>query len=407
MQTVQTVFWLLLGLFLVFYCIYFGLMVLSSRRVNRTKKSNEFFPRVSLVIPAHNESEGIIRKLEDSVKLNYPKNKLEIIVVDDKSSDNTYQLAENFIKNSLDLTEIRLISLPKWSGKASALNCAWSICTGEIVAITDADIALDSDAIQKIAANFTNPKIGAVTGRLCVAGKVGSTTDSEKNYRSIFDILRLGESNIDSTPIFNGLIMAFRRELLGKLDSDTLADDTELAMMLREKGWRAIYDPEVIAYEYVSENPKVRAKQKLRRGRGIVQAFMRHKKILFNRRYGAYGLVIFPSEFFMHIVSPLLMVMIIATFIPTIILYSLSLSIDTLITLAAIGSLFLGGTLLFLVIRKLFSSSSKGTVNPLSIFASFFTHEIYLIVIVFSWLFGSIHVTKRTKDIRSDWKTKT
>ena len=109
----------------------------------------------------------------------------------------------------------------------------------------------------------------------------------------------------------------------------------------------------------------------------------------------------------MHIVSPLLMVMIVATFIPSVIIYVLSLSIGTLVTLATIGSLFLGGTLLFLVIRKLFSSSSKGTVNPLSILASFFMHEIYLIVIVFSWLLRSVHITKRTKDIRSDWKTKT
>ena len=402
---VQLIFLILFGIFVAFYSIYFSLMILSSRRVNRTKKSDTL-PKLSLVIPAHNESEGIIRKLENSVKLNYPKDKLEIIVVDDKSSDNTYQLAENFIKNNLDLCEIHLLSLPKWSGKASALNYAWSICTGEIVAITDADIALDSDAIQKIAKNFADPKIGAVTGRLCVVGKDGSTTDSEKNYRSIFDIIRLGESHIDSTPIFNGLIMAFRRELLDKLDSNTLADDTELAIMVREKGRRAIFDPEVIAYEYVSESPKVRAKQKLRRGRGIVQAFMRHKKILFNRRYGTYGLVIFPSEFFMHIISPLLMVMIIATLIPSVIIYLLSLSINTIISLAIIGSLFLGGTLLFLLFRKRILSSSKGTVNPLSILASFLTHEIYLIIIVFSCLLRSIHITRRTKDIRSDWKTK-
>ena len=74
--------------------------------------------------------------------------------------------------------------------------------------------------------------------------RMSSTTESEKNYRSIFDIIRLGESHIDSTPIFNGLIMAFRRELLEKPDSSIIADDTELAMLLREKGWRAIYDPE-------------------------------------------------------------------------------------------------------------------------------------------------------------------
>ncbi len=324
---IEAIFWLLFGILALFYSIYFILMVISAKRGRGIKKVH-VIPRLSLVIPVHNENEGIVKKLENSVRLDYPKDKLEILVVDDGSTDNTYQLVENFLQKNSTQTEIRLLSLPKWSGKASALNYAWTQCTGEIVAMTDADITLEEDAIQKIVRNFSDPKVGAVTGRLCVtANGMSSTTVSEKNYRSIFDIIRLGESQIDSTPIFNGLIMAFRRELLDNLDSSIIADDTELAMLFREKGWKAIYDTEVIAYEFVSESQKLRAKQKMRRGRGIVQSFMRHRKMLFNRKYGKYGLVIFPCEFFMHIISPVLMVMMIATLIPLVVVYSLLLQL--------------------------------------------------------------------------------
>jgi poly-beta-1,6-N-acetyl-D-glucosamine synthase len=401
---VEIVFWLLFGILSAFYFIYFGLMVVYAAKDNRIKRS-DVLPRVSLVIPAHNESEAIIRKLENSVNLNYPKNKFEIIFVDDRSTDNTYQLAENFVQNNLDGPEIHLLSLSRWLGKASALNYAFTQCTGEIVAMTDADVTLDKDALLKIVKNFADPKVGGVTGCLAVAPKEGSTTASEKNYRSIFDVIRLGESQIDSTPIFNGLIMAFRRELVDKLDSEIIADDTELAMALREKGWKAIYDPEVIAYEFVSESRKVRTKQKLRRGRGVIQSFLLHKNMLFNRRYGKYGFVIFPSEFFMNVLSPLLMVVLIAL-VPLVIYYSLPFSIDTIISFASIALLFLVGIILFLAIRQKVLPAKKGTLNPLSILLSFLTHEIYLILILFSYFLRSLHIKGKAKDIRSSWQTK-
>lgn len=378
---------------------------MSSKKRSILTNLNEL-PSLSLVIPVHNEGDGILRKLSNSVKLDYPKDKLEIIIVDDGSTDDTCSVIEEFLKTNSVGQKILLLK-QSWSGKASALNYAWTRCTGDIVAITDADVTLEESALQSIVKNFGNPQIGAVTGRLCVSPSSSSSSVSEMNYRSIFDILRLGESYIDSTPIFNGLIMAFRRYLLEKLDSGVIADDTELAMHVREKGWRAIYDPNVISYEFVTESQKVRSKQKIRRGRGIVQSFIRHRKMFLNKNYGKYGLFIFPSEFFMHIISPVLLVMMVSSLIPLMVLSSLMVSTNTLLSILLAGSVFLGVLLLFEVFRSRFLAFKKFVVNPLSIFTSFLTHEWYLVVVLFSYFLRSSRIKRKKEDIRSTWQTKT
>jgi cellulose synthase/poly-beta-1,6-N-acetylglucosamine synthase-like glycosyltransferase len=381
-------------------------MALSSKKRSIMPDLNEL-PNLSLVIPVHNEKDGILRKLNNSVNLDYPKDKLEIIIVDDGSTDETCSIIEEFLRANSRSQKILLLK-QSWSGKASALNYAWTRCVGDIVAITDADVILEADALQCIVKNFSNPKVGAVTGRLCVSpSSVSSSSVSEKNYRSIFDLLRQGESYIDSTPIFNGLIMAFRRQLLGKLDSGVIADDTELAMHVRESGWRAIYDPKVISYEFVAESQQVRSKQKIRRGRGIVQSFIRHRKMFLNRKYGKYGLLIFPSEFFMHIISPILLVIMVLSLVPLMIMSSFMVPIDMFVSIILAGGVFLGVLLFFELLRHRFATSKKLAVNPLSIFASFLTHEWYLIVVLFSYFLRTSHIRRKKEDIRSAWQTKT
>ena len=401
----EVLFWSLLGGLASFYLIYFGLMVHQSRKASNVKRS-KIFPKISLIIPVHNESEVILSKLENTRELNYPKDKLEILVVDDGSTDNTCQLVQSFMDRNSNQIKIRLISLPQWSGKASALNYAWQYCTREIVVMTDADATLEENAIGKMVQNFADPMVGAVTGRLCVAANDDEpAATSERNYRSIFDIIRMGESRIDSTPIFNGLIMAFRRELLDELELDTLADDTELSLRVREKGWKALYDSEVIAYEFTSENRVSRAKQKLRRGRGIIQSFIRHKNILFNRRYGKYGLVIFPCEFFMHIISPLVTLSIIAL-VPMIVVGSLPSSISIMVSLSLIVVLLLAVSGLILAIRKQVLPDKKGTLNPIAVMKTFLAHQVYLILTLFSSFVRAISKRGKTEDVRSSWKTK-
>ena len=296
-----------MGLILfIFYLGYFLLMWMKSRgwKSLHNPGLEECAPFVSVVVPTYNEEDTIVHKLKNLMEQDYPS--MEIIVVEGASEDRTVELIKKFVKDH-DL-DVKLIMEEDRRGKASALNEAFKHCSGEIVVLTDADAIFEKDTVAKIVKNFDDTMIGAVTGRLVIVNAdQSSVTRLEKSYRRIFEIIRRGESALDSTPIFNGPISAFRRKLLtDELESSTIADDTELSLKFREKGYRAIYDSEAIAYEYTPITFKSRVEQKRRRGQGIIQSLMRHKRMMFNLKYGKFGGIVFPAEFFMHIVSPIL-----------------------------------------------------------------------------------------------------
>jgi cellulose synthase/poly-beta-1,6-N-acetylglucosamine synthase-like glycosyltransferase len=185
----------------------------------------------------------------------------------------------------------------------------------------------------------------------------------------------MGESNMDSTPIFNGPVMAFRKDLIEKLRSETIADDTEISLKIRKKGWRAIYAPDAVAYEYTPVAFYSRLKQKVRRGQGIIQSFVRHKDFLFNSKYARYGLVIFPCEFFMHIVSPILslmtLILILVTFLVNpVLVFHLVLIASSLLVLSS----------LVLFVRKLVTKSEGAIMNPFSFLRTFLNHQFCLLI---------------------------
>lgn len=378
---IEILLWSLAGLLALFYFGYYGLMIYEAKKPSNIRRQR-IFPKVSLVIPAYNEEKMILRKLINIQNLNYPKDKLEVLIVDDGSTDNTCQTAQDFInrtetdpdRNTGEL-KFRLISLPQWSGKISALNFAWQHCSGELVIISDADTTFEESAITRIVQNFADPTVGAVTGNLLMVNINQSlVTRMEKSYRSIFDILRMGESNMDSTPIFNGPISAFRRELLDKLPPHTLADDTELSIRIREKGWKAKYDPEAVAFAYTPAKLRMRIKQKSRRGHGIVQSLIRHRKILFNPNYGKYGFLILPCEFFMHAISPVLVMAII-------ILSLLSIAFRPAIVMPFIlttGILLAAIWLISLISKKVMLRSK--VINPIDVLTTFLDHQISLTI---------------------------
>jgi cellulose synthase/poly-beta-1,6-N-acetylglucosamine synthase-like glycosyltransferase len=298
-------------------------------------------PRVSLIIPAYNEEKLILRCLLNIKNLDFPKNKLEIIIVDDGSTDNTAELIEEFIRNNVEKLDAQLRRRETREGKASALNYGRQLCKGEILVLTDADTILKEDAVKKITSNFVDPTIGAVTGNLSMLNfDQCYVTRIEKTYRSIFNMLRMGESRLDSTPIFNGPLIAVRKQLLEELKIDTIADDTELALRTRERGYKAVFDPEALAYTTTPRSGKLRIKQKARRGMGIIQALIRHRRMIFNPYYNIYGLVILPAEVFMHIVSPILIALISAAFLLTLIFNFSTVSVFAL-AIGAIGLVLL------------------------------------------------------------------
>jgi cellulose synthase/poly-beta-1,6-N-acetylglucosamine synthase-like glycosyltransferase len=171
---------------------------------------------------------------------------------------------------------------------------------GAIVIKTDCDsITLDNEAIDKLVSNFRDERVGAATGFL------ESRDLTEKYFRLLMKRLQIAESNIDSAVIAHGSsFLAFRKDDMIALDRSAIADDTEEFIRIRKNGKRTIIDATVMSEEEVPSKLRDRRIWKNRRGRAVVQALGRNVDVLFRSRYGSYGLVIFPIEFFLVIVSP-------------------------------------------------------------------------------------------------------
>lgn len=390
----------LLGSLTLFYFAYYGFMIYEARKPGNVQKGRAY-PKVSLLIPTYNEESVILRKLLNVEDMFYPKEKMEIVVVDSGSTDNTCQIVQSFVSKSPG--KFRLLVQPQRFGKASALNYAVQHCQGDVVIMTDADAILNKNAAEKIVENFNDPIIGAVTGRLFILNSdQSSITKLEKSYRDIYEFIRMGESNLDSTPIFNGPITAFRRELFDDLESDTVTDDIELCIRIREKGYRAVYEPAAIAYEYAPVSLKSRMKQKSRRAQGAIQSIIRHRRLLFNSKYGKYGLLIFPCELFMHLISPILLLFLI------VLLGMVAVSSHTL-ALFTIGfiAVLVGAIALFSLVSKILMPDKMVIINPIDILVTFFTLQVSLILGLSALILGKkSYKWEKIDDVRIVSKSK-
>lgn len=253
--------------------------------------------KISIVIPTYNEEKTIVRKLEDTLALNYHKDYLEI-VISDCSTDKTMELIGDYLKRKED-ADVIVYHEDDRKGVAYADNKGYSLASGDIIVRTDADVTLSKDALQRALKSFEDEKIGCVTGRPVSLG-----FDPEKAYRSVGTKLQLWESRIDSVFIAHGPFTAFRKKLCEQIE-DSLADDSEIAMKIRRQGYRCILNPDILFFERTSE--KGREEQKIRRAAGLIRLLWRNKDIFLNPKYGKYGLIIFPLNFFVMIVLPLLL----------------------------------------------------------------------------------------------------
>ena len=379
---------LIIGLILfLFYLGYFLLMVVKSRQRDllHNPRKEDFFPLVSVILATYNEENTVVRKLRNLMEQDYPNK--QIIVVDGASEDGTVELIEEFVKDK-DV-EIKLIQERERRGKASALNEAFKHCSGKIVVITDADAICEKDALKKIVSNFSDANVGAATGRQVLLNpNQNLTTKFEKTYRGFFELLRVGECSLDATPVFNGPLMAFRLELLEEIPEDTIADDSHLAVQIREKGFRTVYDPDAVFYEYAPPTFRSRLSQKLRRGQGLVQMFLRQWRMLFNRKYGKFGMIVFPAEFFMHVVSP------------TMVLAFLVLSAYSLFLM---GNYMLIG--LIVVAGISFSALLVMKVRAANFILTFLDSQFILLLSLMCHIFGiSQHKWTKVTEIRRLWK---
>jgi biofilm PGA synthesis N-glycosyltransferase PgaC len=284
---------------------YFLLTLAFSRRPSAIQK-RPFFPTLTMVIATFNEAKVLPKKLANTLDLDYPREKFEILVVDSGSTDGTRTIVNELMQKEGQV-KIRLLTQDERLGKSAALNYALENCVSEIVVLSDADVVVSKDALLQAAANFNDVTVGAVSGIEVIQNPdESSTTKLERGYRSFYNTLRLGESNMDSVMMSESEFSAYRRELLEAIPCNVMCDDMELTVQTRKKGFRAVYDPDVLFYEYSPSKFAERIKHKIRRGQANQQTLLRHANILFKRDYGKFSSVIMPFEFFMNIISPVL-----------------------------------------------------------------------------------------------------
>ncbi|WP_342305963.1 glycosyltransferase [Methanolobus sp. ZRKC5] len=296
-------------------------------------------PTITLVIPMYNEEKVIKQKIENTALLNYPEERLEVILLDDYSTDDSDVVSTNTInENSL---KARVVKNDGGKGKARGLNWIFSRINNDITVITDADALLKEDALLQVAKNFADPKIGGATGKIVIlSDKARLSKSQEDSYRFYFDVWRQGESNISSVSVCNGPLMAFRTELLHKIkiDQNVYADDSDMLYKIIRLGYRVVYDKKTVVYERVPLTVKGRTIQKMKRINGLRRVYLNNLSFLGK---GSFGKIIYPYALLTHIVSPLI-VLLLTLLYPFIILKEpLYLVLLILLIIPKIGGLML------------------------------------------------------------------
>lgn len=263
-------------------------------------------PTVSIVIPTYNEARIVQQKLDDVFSLDYPMEKVEVVVVD-SSDDETPDLVREAFADRAAPT-LRFVR-HEGRGLAKALNTGYAAAANEIVVKTDCDSQLAADSLRETVANFADPDVGGVTGTN--AGVLGGS-EVEADYRGLQGMVQTIESHLDSTFIFHGPISAYRRSAIEAIDRDSLADDTELALRVRKQGLRVVFDPAIRYAEAAHSSFTGRRSQKDRRAVGLLRLLWRQREVL--GRYGRYGRGVIPLNWLLMFVSPWLTLLGVLTF---------------------------------------------------------------------------------------------
>jgi cellulose synthase/poly-beta-1,6-N-acetylglucosamine synthase-like glycosyltransferase len=288
-------FFIFLTLLMMTYLLRHYIFTLTVLRQSKNKAlanrtSPVFQPTVSILIPACNEEKVIGRLLGRITNFTYPKDKLQVIVIDDASSDQTGKIAEDY-KNKYPFIEVlHRDKATGRTGKASAMNQGFSKSTGEIVLCFDADYYPQKNIVEKLTQAFVDPTVGAVQGRVVVLN------EPQNIVTRLVALERIGGYRIDQEARdtlglitqFGGTVGGFRRSVLESLqgwDESILAEDTDLTFRLYLAGYKIRYNLGAECYEEAVDNWKAYRQQRYRWAKGHMQCFFKHSWNVLTSKY--------------------------------------------------------------------------------------------------------------------------
>ena len=286
----------LISAFVIFYAmIGYPLLLVAIDKLLRPKpikRDKGYRPTVGYLIVAHNEEKVIGQKLENALSLDYPMDKMEIVVTSDYSTDATNEIVERFIRQHPE-RNIRLYCAKERKGKTNAQNEAQKTIHTEILVMTDANSMLKSDAIIRLVECFTDKKIAYICGKLVYINKKQSlTSDSESTYWNMDLRMRDIESRLGTITAGNGAIYACRNSEYHDFLPITCHDGA-MPRYYASKGMKALFATDAIAYEKAGEINTDEFKRKVRMNRGLWKGLILSWKYLNIFRYGWFSFFYF------------------------------------------------------------------------------------------------------------------
>lgn len=277
-----TLFAVAVGEILWAYVGYPILLLVASRFIERKVEAKEWFPEVAIVITAHNEEKRIAQKIENTLALDYPQNKLHIIVVSDASTDKTEEIVRGYAHHGVTLKII-----PERRGKHYGQGRGVASAPAEFVVLTDATTFLKGDAVKLIVQNYADPTIGCVSGCDDVKEQHDSSV-GEGAYVKYEMALRRLESSVSSLIGASGSFFSVRKSMCDEWIDD-MSSDFYLPLTCYVKGYRSILDERAIGYYSVLHDPSREFQRKLRTIVHGLEVLFHFKRVLNPFKYGLYS----------------------------------------------------------------------------------------------------------------------
>jgi cellulose synthase/poly-beta-1,6-N-acetylglucosamine synthase-like glycosyltransferase len=291
-EAAEAAFWgSVLGL--VYAYAGFPVLVIAVGTVMRRKVARgSLTPTVSLIVAAYNEEREIANRIRNALQMDYPPEKLEIIIASDGSTDKTEPIVRGFASE-----RVRLLVLQR-QGKIPALDAAVNSARGEILVFSDANSAVCPDGLRKLVAPFADPHVGGVAGNTRYQVALGSQSSghNESLYLSYDSWLKQRESFTGSVVSAQGGLYAIRRRLYRRPEDTAVTDDFAISTAVIEQGFRLVFEPEAISVELAIPSAEQEFRRRIRlMTRGFRSVALRWR-LLNPMRYGFYSVVLFSHK---------------------------------------------------------------------------------------------------------------
>jgi cellulose synthase/poly-beta-1,6-N-acetylglucosamine synthase-like glycosyltransferase len=299
----KIIFWTFILAILYVYLGYPVLVYLLSIVFKKPIKKERIYPSVSIIISAYNEEENIENKIKSILSLDYPTDKLEVLIGSDGSTDNTEAIISRYQSGM-----IKLLRQERRSGKPSMLNLLANQAKGEILTFTDARQELGKNSLRELVDNFNDKKVGSVSSEMLFNNENKKGSSGIGLYWKYEKFIRSSESRIGSMLGATGAMYAIRKELFTELPKDLILDDVYIPLKIVQKGYRAIFEPEAKIYDKIAKSSKSEFLRKVRTLSGNFQVFI-YLRELFNPFKSPIAFQLF-SHKLLRLIVPFLLIVI-------------------------------------------------------------------------------------------------